>query len=110
MMFFTGLIAATEEALSANEIRDVVKLLNQLRNAKIKENSVSKKKKGKKKTRGAKVRCPPLTSLPACPHAWVLAFFVHGLACCMTRQGSVLRRCSSCATDCHSRTARCGRS
>lgn len=79
MMFFTGLIAATEEALSANEIRDVVKLLNQLRNAKIKENSVSKKKKGKKKTRGAKVRCPPLTSLPACPHAWVLALLCTGL-------------------------------
>lgn len=51
MMFFTGLIAATEESIGADEIREITKLLNQLRNAKIKENSANKKKKGKKKTK-----------------------------------------------------------
>jgi len=55
MRFFAGLIGSTEDSLDANDIREVVKLLNQLRNAKIKAASAAKKKKGKKKTK-AKVR------------------------------------------------------
>lgn len=51
MLFLTEFINKTEEALDANNIRDIVKVLNQVRNAKIKKESQNKKKKGKKKAK-----------------------------------------------------------